>query len=304
MSSILGKIKSRLAFLDKFAPLQQSAPSPQSLPVRPGNLALNTQDFSNMPINRDKALKTEKQFLGLIARCKDEYFVKEFCDYYLGQGFDQLFIIDDDSEDKSIYADIISKKVTVIYEKDIIRNKFVKKLYRTIGHLFEWILYVDVDEFVATKLNISRTIREELKTTFSQVDCVKIPWVMMSCNGKKGNPKSVLVENTFRWNHDKKHPHSIDKFRCRFDSIEVKCVFKPSKFKDISDHVPIANKVLRPPTVVDSITLARRGLRGFYPQLREEKIKTGYLLCYHYRIISIKALATQLMISMIPTIPS
>ena len=41
-----------------------------------------------------------KKFLGLITRCKDEYFVKEFVDYYISQGVDHIYIIDDDSVDK------------------------------------------------------------------------------------------------------------------------------------------------------------------------------------------------------------
>lgn len=32
-------------------------------------------------------------FLGLITRCKDEFFIKEFCDYYLSQEVDKIFII-------------------------------------------------------------------------------------------------------------------------------------------------------------------------------------------------------------------
>ena len=45
-------------------------------------------------------------FLGLITRCKDEYFIKEFCEYYIWQGVDKIYIIDDDSNDKSIYDGI------------------------------------------------------------------------------------------------------------------------------------------------------------------------------------------------------
>lgn len=47
--------------------------------------------------------KDHKQFLGLITRCKDEFFIKEFCDYYKSQGVDKIYIIDDDSDDKTIY---------------------------------------------------------------------------------------------------------------------------------------------------------------------------------------------------------
>ena len=59
-------------------------------------------------------------FLGLITRCKDEYFIKEFCEYYIWQGVDKIYIIDDDSNDKSIYDGINDNRIEIVYEKDII----------------------------------------------------------------------------------------------------------------------------------------------------------------------------------------
>ena len=35
------------------------------------------------------------KFLGLITRCKDEFFLKEFVDYYLSEGVDHIYILDD-----------------------------------------------------------------------------------------------------------------------------------------------------------------------------------------------------------------
>jgi hypothetical protein len=40
--------------------------------------------------------------------------------------------------------------------------------------------------------------------------------------------------------------------------------------------------------IVDSIRLMRRPLDSFYNNLREGDIQQGYLLCYHYRIVSIE----------------
>ena len=180
-------------------------------------------------------------FLGLITRCKDEFFIKEFCDYYLSQGVDKIFVIDDDSNDKSIYNNINDNRIEIIYEKNIIKNEYANKLYKQIKSNFKWMIYCDVDEFITTKKNKTNTIKDELNTTFKDVDCIKIPWVMMSCNSIEKNPNSILLENTYRWNHNKKHPHSIHKFRCRYDQIEVKCIFKTNKFNSIWDHHPKEN---------------------------------------------------------------
>ena len=53
-----------------------------------------------------------------------------------------------------------------------------------------WIYY--------NKKNIINTIKDQLNTTFKDVDCIKILWVMMSCNSIEKNPNSILLENTYR----------------------------------------------------------------------------------------------------------
>lgn len=235
-------------------------------------------------------IKYNMFFLGLITRCKDEFFIKEFCDYYLSQGVDKIFVFDDDSNDKSIYNNINDNRVEIIYEKNIFPDgskrqmDLVNKYYKELKHKFKWIISVDVDEFITTKKNITNTIKDELSTTFKDVDCIMIPWVMMSCNNRDKNPKSILLENTYRWDHNKKHPHNIRKFRCRYNQIEIKCIFKTDKFDEIDVHVP--KNAIGDCFIVDSITNKKQNLKAYYFNLREDDIKNGYLLCYHYRIIS------------------
>ena len=253
------------------------------------------------------------QYLGLITRCKNEYYVKEFVDYYLSQGVDKIYIIDDDSDDKSIYDGIKNEKVTILYEKNIMNTGFASTVYKKIRHAFEWLIFVDVDEFITTKKNLHNTIRDELMTTFKDVDCVKIPWVMMTMNGREKNPKSVLLENTYRWNHDKTHPNKYanmyhrPKFACRHRDIDCKCIFRPQKFEQgigfLNDHHPEEPKDYNENKdnyiLVDSIEKERYefGIIGnpisgkkhwLYRKLREKHITNGILLCYHYRLISIE----------------
>lgn len=237
----------------------------------------------------------KKHFLGIITQCKDEFFIKEFCDYYISQGVDKIYVIDDDSDDKSIYEYIKHDKVEVIYTKREDSQPWYQmnepnKLYKKVKNNFDWIAFIDVDEFITTKRNKTNTIRDELKTTFAQCDCVKVPWVMMSSNNIEKNPKSVLQTNVYRWNHDKKHPYrNIDneykrKFRCRYEAIEVKCIFKTNKFDKMDVHHP--KKPVSTIRVVNSVNKTEEKLGTFYSNLREKDIQDGYLLCYHYRIIS------------------
>ena len=238
---------------------------------------------------------SKKHFLGLITRCKDEYFIKEFCDYYISQGVDKIFVLDDNSNDKSIYNGLMKNdKVTVFFLKNIIsRNKAkdrqmfqVNRLYKVIRNNFEWIISVDVDEFINTRKNPEKTIREELETTYKDVDCIKIPWIMMACNKRNKSPQKVLRGITHRWNHDMRHPNRgrNRKFRCRFGKIEVKCIFKASKFRGIGIHNP-RGKIGRV-RVVESVDGKGSRLGPFYKGLHEAEIVRANMLCHHYRIIS------------------
>lgn len=234
-----------------------------------------------------------KNFLGVLTRCRDEYFVQEFCDYYLNQGVDGIHIYDDDSQDKTIYNKVKTySKVHIEYSKDItVENQF-DHLVPMFEKLYEWLIYIDVDEFITTKKNLTNTIRDELETTFSSASCVKVPWVMMTGGYLETNPESILKEIVWRWNHDEKHPSDVHKFRCRYDSIECKSIFKPGCFTSITslggkDHVPIGYKNKDKWSLIrESVHNETTKLDPWYYNLREEDIDTGYMLCYHYRIIS------------------
>ena len=230
------------------------------------------------------------EFIGLIVRCKDEPYVSEFVNYYIKEGVDKIYIIDDDSN-KYIYKDIINNnKVNIYFDKNIINKNSIKNLYKQIKNNYEWIIYVDMDEFITTKKNKNKTIREELETTFKDCMCIKIPWVMMSCNSIQHNPNSLLQTNIYRWNHDNRHINNKtneDKFRCRYAAIEIKCIFKPRFFNDIFDHHP-KNPNCNSIKIVESIKNTTQELNPFYSNLREKDIESGYLLCYHYRIVSIE----------------
>jgi hypothetical protein len=229
-------------------------------------------------------------FLGLITRCKDEIYIDEFVDYYLKEGVDVIMILDDNSN-KEIYKNLINnERVIIIFDNNIILKRSIYTLYNSIRPFFEWIIYIDVDEFITTKRNKENTIRDELMTTFKDAICIKIPWVMMSCNRILKNPQSLLKTNIYRWNHNKRHINFISdepKFKCRYNTIEVKCIFKPKYFEDIKDHHPIKPNISNL-LVVESIHNKPYILDPYYYNLRETDINTGFLLCYHYRIISVE----------------
>ncbi len=122
----------------------------------------------------------------------------------------------------------------------------------------------------------------------------------MSANGKKNNPKSVLKENIYRWNHDNRHINNGEnhKFGDRYNCIEGKSIFKSKMFTDICDHNPY-NYIYSDPKICEGVTKRNiqlpngKGCKYIGP-FREKLIKKGHLLCYHYRIISEEHCLTKL----------
>jgi hypothetical protein len=253
-------------------------------------------------------------FLGLITRCKDEFFIEEFCNYYLSQGVDTIYIIDDNSINKTIYHNLLNNEQIVIHYMTDKNDKchdfacsdsctcnrvIANDIYQKIKNNFEWMIYVDVDEFVTTKKNIDKTIKDELQTTLKDFDCIKIPWIMMSCHAKK-NPKSVLKNNLYRINYDKNYNFVCNslKGKGKFSTqnsgkqIQTKSIFKCSKFNAVhdkqkpSDHHPVfpVNNNLK---IINSVNLNNINLKQRdYNNINEKIIKNSIFLCYHYRIIS------------------
>ena len=182
----------------------------------------------------------------------------------------------------------------------------VNRLYRKIKKQFKWLIYCDVDEFIATKKNFDLTIRSQLK----QIDSLKVnikqifvPWVLMSGKKLKNNPKSVLKEVLYRHDHDKRHPipfpfkknpRSRRKFRCRKRLIEGKSILKPKYWRSLRDHHPILpNRNASPRAItVNSISLRHDGRivgktgSAKFLKLRNKDIENGFFVCYHYRYIS------------------
>jgi hypothetical protein len=150
----------------------------------------------------------------MIVLCRDEPYVSEFVNYYLHQGVDMIYILDDHSE-KGLYKDVLqNKQVTVVFDKGVQtdREKLferVNEYYKKVRHQYEWIIIVDMDEYITTKKNLSNTIRDELQTTFRDCMCVKVPWAMMACNSIRYNPTSLLKTNVYRMNNDKHHDSQL-----------------------------------------------------------------------------------------------
>ena len=182
-------------------------------------------------------------FLSVITRYLNEPFIQEFVEYYLSECVDCIYILFDVDSTLPI-PPVVSRNPNV----EIINSTHFKqkqtldanRVYKQVQKVSEWAMFIDCDEFITTRKNASFTIADELKTTFKRADCIKIPWVMMSSGKRKHDPVSILQKLNMRWNHDIKHPHpsNWNKGRCRYEQIEVKCIFRCSRFSQLNLHHP------------------------------------------------------------------
>ncbi len=242
----------------------------------------------------------KKNFLTILLRIRNEnLFLESFIKHYFAEGVDEIYILDDNSTQP--FPKIVEDERVFIYEATTFKSHHEKlhdsqMLY---NHLLrdktEWFMFVDADEFITTRRNPNKTIREELETTFKDADLIKIPWIMFGSNGQDENPKQVLTDTIWRWNHDKPHPHPEEAMkiwphrRCKLDKIEVKSIFKTEAFAKLTTHCP--SNPTREINIVDGVDNIQNYMNDpeteiWYHNLREESIDRAYLACNHYRNIS------------------
>jgi hypothetical protein len=242
----------------------------------------------------------KKNFLTILLRIRNEnLFLESFIKHYFAEGVDEIHILDDNSTQP--FPKILEDERVFVYEATAFKSHHEKlhdsqMLY---NHLLrdktEWFMFVDADEFITTRRNPNKTIREELETTFKNADLIKIPWIMFGSNKQDENPKQVLVDTTWRWNHDKKHPHPEEAMKiwkhrcCKYDKIEVKSIFKTEAFAKLTTHCP--SNPTRKINIVDGVDNIQNYMNEpeteiWYHNLREESIDRAYLACNHYRNIS------------------
>ncbi len=233
-------------------------------------------------------------FMIVVTRVRNEnMMLRSFIPWYLSQGVDRIFLLNDNSTEP--FEDWVLKHEKV--EIQPVRKRLPEWssveqcLTRELRKKTRWIITVDCDEFINTIRNPEKTIREEMETTFKYVSCVKIPWLLFTRNKRVENPKDVILETTWRWSQDKAHrpPKPTKKFGCRKDIVEIKCIWRASHYKQMHCHYPckcVSNNEI----VVSSVNMEPDGVEPYrgtiYKGLTEKKIEEAFMLCNHYRIVS------------------
>jgi hypothetical protein len=150
----------------------------------------------------------------------ESHIFKEWLDHYLSEGVNHFYLIDNGSTDN--YKEIIEPymKYITLFKDDETGNDTQMKIYKR--HIFdklsetEWIMCLDMDEFMYTKKG---TLADELKSVKDKsIGQILVPWKYYGSSGHIKQPKNVVKSFLYR----RKCPYnSPTKPIARSESIET-----------------------------------------------------------------------------------
>lgn len=140
-----------------------------------------------------------KYFCSVLAMFKNESMIlEEWIKHYLNEGIQQIYLIDNGSDDDSKKKlDPFIKKKQVTYVFDSFRQKvgtqnllYNKHFLDKVKAETEWIIVCDMDEYFYAK-DRKKTIKDFLTAIPSNVHGIMIPWLMYGSNKLDKQPTSV-----------------------------------------------------------------------------------------------------------------
>lgn len=144
--------------------------------------------------------KNNKVAVCCIAKSENDY-IREFVDYYKKLGFDNVYIYDNNDLDGELFEDVISDYINSGFCK-IINYRGKKKcqveayqnFYDNYGFIYDWIAYLDVDEFL-TFVNKDQKIHSFLtQKKFIAFQAIHINWLEFGDSNQLDNDGRNVVE--------------------------------------------------------------------------------------------------------------
>ena len=211
----------------------------------------------------------------VMAMFKNEsWIINEWIQHYKNEGATRFILIDNDSTDdwrskikKEFLNDDSIKFVGLHGSSTGRQEKVYNDCFKTLGPHTEWILPIDLDEFVYSRKGFN-TIVDYLKTLRPDISQIKIPWKMFGSSGHESQPPSVIDGFT----HYDVNLHNVTPNQVR---SHVKSIVRTSclkKFK-LHGHETKSGK---------SVTLSGKNSRPLDPWIPVENIEDHALHCNHY----------------------
>ena len=186
----------------------------------------------------------------LICRFKNErHILYEFVNHYLEEGFDTLYLIDNNSDDnyynenKSWLSPLIkTKRVNITLISNLGQEKSTNLVFNKIKNDYDWVLVCDMDEFMFA-VKEKNNIKDVLENKLSKYDYIEIPWKMFK-HTNYFQPKSIINDNVLTHEYTKDISSSSQGYKylikCKYVNILkahcVKTKNNPKMYKFKSCH--------------------------------------------------------------------
>ena len=165
--------------------------------------------MSNFSVKQiEIAAKEKKVAVCAIGRLENQY-AREFVEWYKKLGFDKVFIYDNNYGQEEHFELVLGDhlqsgfvEITNFRDKEVCQLEAYNDCYARHKDEYEWILFVDFDEFLTIKGE--KDIHLFMKK-YDKYECVLFNWMIMNDNGQVYNTHRPLMERfTTPMDYDRK----------------------------------------------------------------------------------------------------
>lgn len=172
------------------------------------------------------------------------YHIAEFVRHYLEEGVDHFFLLDRSSNgsvkrqlnclDRKYYTPIYKNELTSKHSHD----RF-DAMYQMVRNLSEWVLVIEIDDFIASRSHPELTIKQLLRTQYSDCSAVPVPQLHYSWGDTQNYPfNQVRNLLTYRWGVDDKFAYPgvsiYEKFCNINECVDNKVIFRGDRINKVT----------------------------------------------------------------------
>jgi hypothetical protein len=132
----------------------------------------------------------------LFTNARDEDNILEWVVHHLNLGFDHIFIVDHKSIDPiDSKLKIIPRELVTVSRNDgdVFNNNLIINAHKyAIGGGYDWMLYLDADEFLV--LNYDEDVKSFL-IKYEEFDQVGLNWLLLGSNNHHNKPSDTIISS-------------------------------------------------------------------------------------------------------------
>lgn len=147
----------------------------------------------------------------ICAIAKNEHlYINEWVKHYLSLGIDHIYLYDNDNPNSKFIGNYIDKvlldKITIYdirgVKKPYLQHKVYNEFYH--NHSFEWVLFVDIDEFLFGVNDVHTFLGQEKFRYFNQI---RVLWKLYGDDNVVSRDMNIGVKDFFK---EQKHDNKLE----------------------------------------------------------------------------------------------